>query len=238
MDKPLPCVLFALRREALFFWKNASNTRRIPSSVPTWCCEYFGSPILVVETGVGQQAMARALCGLFANLIRPGRMISLGFSGALQPGLSVGDLIWATELVDSKGTCRATTPSDPLAVPKARRGRLLTMPELVGDPEQKRLLGKQFQALAVDMETAEVARQCDEQSIPLTCLRVISDDWNTPLSPRLVEILQGGDVAPLRLLGAVLWRPMLIGELWRLGGQTHFAARQLAEGLRELLKTG
>jgi len=233
------CVLFALRREALFFWKRASDTRRLVTSLcPAWHCDYCGRPLLVIETGVGRAALASVLRWLFRQFCRPERIISAGFSGALQPGLSVGDLVWAEELVDHEGK-RWPISAAPWVVPAtARVGRLLTMPELVGAVEQKRLLGDQFGALAVDMETAEIGRLCHEHGVPLGCLRVISDDWTTPLSPQLVEVLRHGRVAGGRLLGAVLRQPALLRELWQLGRKTHMAARQLAKGLMEVLKTG
>ncbi len=112
-----------------------------------------------------------------------------------------------------------------------RSGRILTVPTLVGYPNEKRRLGEQYQALAVDMESAEAARICQEAEIPFTCLRAISDDSRASLSPRLLEVLQEGTVAPGRLAWAVLCQPGLIGELMRLARDTRRAARRLAEAL-------
>ena len=44
-----------------------------------------------------------------------------------------------------------------------------------------------------------------------------------------------GRVSPIRLALAVLARPWLVPELWRLAGATRIAARQLGLGLGELL---
>lgn len=115
--------------------------------------------------------------------------------------------------------------------PTLRTGRILTSATLVGCPQQKRRLGEQHQALAVDMESADAARLCQEAGIPFTCLRAISDDCHSALSPQLVEVLCQGEVAPGRLMGAVLRQPGLIAELWRLARDTRRAARQLADAL-------
>ena len=96
-------------------------------------------------------------------------------------------------------------------------------------------MGERHDALAADMETAAVARLCHKQGVPFGCLRAISDDWDTPLSPRLVGLLKGGRVAPLRLAGALARQPSLAGELWRLARQTRTAARRLALALGEVL---
>jgi hypothetical protein len=85
------------------------------------------------------------------------------------------------------------------------------------------------------METAVVARLCRRQGVPFGCLRVISDDLNTTLSPRLADLLRQGRVSPSRLAGALLRQPSLAVELWRLAGQTRKAAEQLSLGLGRLL---
>ena len=66
-------------------------------------------------------------------------------------------------------------------------------------------------------------------------MRAISDDVRTPLSPRLVALLRNGRVDPLSLLGTLLLRPQMIGELWRLARHTTLAGEQLGKALGELL---
>jgi hypothetical protein len=166
-------------------------------------------------------------------------VLSAGFSGALQANMRVGDLVLATEVMDGEGNVwPATWPGELPGGewrPPLTRGRLLSVPGLVGDPEKKRRLGQQSDALAVDMETAVWARACRKKDVPFGALRAISDDLSMSLSPRLVNVIQGGRVSPLRLAGAVLRRPGLVRELHRLSSQTKQAARQLALGLGEVL---
>src|SRR5205085_6196642 len=121
--------------------------------------------------------------------------------------------------------------------PPFRLGRLLTATSLVTTPEQKRALGRQFQAVAVDMETATVARLCRQHGVAFGCVRAISDDVHTALPPRLLALLARGRASPLRILMALLASPRLAGELWRLAGQTRLAAERLAQSLIELLPT-
>ena len=112
------------------------------------------------------------------------------------------------------------------------------MPELVGAPREKQRLGRQYQAVAVDMESAVTARLCAQHNVPFACLRVISDDWETALSPQLIDLLRQGRVSIPRLAAKVLRHPSLIGELWRLAGQTRSAARQLVKPLAAVLFVG
>src|SRR5262249_49466348 len=53
--------------------------------------------------------------------------------------------------------------------PPLHRGRLLTAARLAGDPEAKRALGRKHDAMAVDMETAALARLCAAAEVPFGC---------------------------------------------------------------------
>jgi adenosylhomocysteine nucleosidase len=241
-----PCVVFALRREAAPFLRQFRPQQRFAGAP---CRARFCGPpwltVLVLEAGLGPGAVEVALtwalgAPLFGNVpYRPKLVLSAGFSGALREGLRVGDLVLATEVADTEGnrwpaTWPGELPPGPWR-PPLRRGRLLTVPALVGATGAKRALGERHDALAADMETATVARLCREHEVPFGCLRAVSDDWDTPLSPRLVGLLKGGRVAPLRLAAALARRPALARELWRLARQTRTAARRLALALGEVL---
>jgi adenosylhomocysteine nucleosidase len=167
---------------------------------------------------------------------RPSQIVSAGFSGAVVSGLRVGDLVVGDDVCDGEGVCRPATW--PVAAAPYPRGRLLTVSHIVGRPEEKRRLGEQSGAVAVDMESAVVARVCAEAGVPFGCLRAISDDVDTFLSESLLTLLQGGGVNPARLLAALMRRPALIAELMRLGAHTRKAAKKLAVGLDELLGSG
>jgi adenosylhomocysteine nucleosidase len=235
-----PCVVFALAREAMFFRRNPPRRRTfLAAPIPAAYHGEGSRTVLVLETGVGAAAMEKALSWLLSGPVgdgaafRPSLVLSAGFSGAIVPGLNVGDLILADALADADGVSWQTTW--PVGSSLHRRGRLLTTTSLVGRPEQKRRLGRQSGAIAVDMETAVVARTCAAAGVPFGVLRVISDDVDTPLSEALLAVLGDGRVRPGRLAAAILRRPFLLAELMRLGWHTRKAARRLAAALDELL---
>jgi adenosylhomocysteine nucleosidase len=241
-----PCVLFALGREAAPFRREFRPQQRFPGAP---CRARFCGPawlsVLVVETGMGAASVGRALEWLLGGPLldnvayRPKVVLAAGFAGALRPGYLVGDVILATEVVDAEGGSWPTTwpgelPAGPWQ-PPLRRGRLVTVPHLVSEPDAKAELGERHGAVAADMESATVARACSREGIPFGCVRVISDDVRTALSPQLAGLLSGGRVSPLRLLGLLLRRPAVVGELWRLGRHTRRAAVELGQALGELL---
>jgi nucleoside phosphorylase len=241
-----PCIVFALRREAGPFLKEFRPHQRFPGA-PCWArfCGPAWLTVLVLQTGVGEAAMTRAaewLLGdprLEAVPCRPKAVLSTGFSGALTEEHHTGDIILATEIVDAQGSRWPATWPEELPAgewrPPLHRHPVLTVPRLVGTPEEKRALGRQTGAAAVDMESAVLARLCRRRDVPFGCVRVILDDLHTPLSPRLLALLSDGGVSPLRLLSAVARAPGLMRELWQLARQSHRAAEQLGKALGELL---
>src|SRR5262249_44188336 len=145
------------------------------------------------------------------------------------------DIIVATEVVDEEGGSWPASWPGAIDSDIFRRGKLLTVSRTIADPEEKLALGQKYDALAVDMETAVVGRMCSERGIPFGCVRAISDDVHTLLSPDLDHVIVNGEVSLWRLVTRLLRRPWLAAELWRLAKHTRLAADRLAAALRQLI---
>jgi len=193
--------------------------------------------ICIAETGVGQEHCQQALSWLKEHgMSRETQVIGAGFAGALAPGWSVGDIILAREVIDEQSRRWPTTFSYIHPPPGgAGTGRLLSMNKLIGDPEEKKRLGREHRADAVDMESATAASFCAEFGLPFLAIRAISDDASTALSPRLMPLIGGSRVSLRCLLGAVIRSPAVVGELWRLARSTQKAAKRLADFLSPLI---
>jgi adenosylhomocysteine nucleosidase len=185
---------------------------------------------------MGPEAVERGLERALGSMEVPPFVLGAGFSGALDPTLRTGDLILADEVVDEGGRSWETTW--PGHAPRWKRGRILSTPRLIADASEKRGLKERTGALAVDMESAELARVCRSRGVPFGCLRVILDEQSVSLSPVLGRLLTGSKVAWGHLFAAVLCRPTLVRELWRLGKGSRRAAGRLDEGLGLLLGVG
>lgn len=219
------CILFALARESRPFLRRFPERQRIAvGKLRAWKCR---EGLHVVETGIGRERSAHALRELLTSGFLNGcGVVSAGFAGALAEGWRAGDVVLADEVCDEQGRSWPAAPH--LA---GRRGRLLTVSRLVGDPVEKRRLGQSHHAVAVDMEAAVVAEFCAEHGLPFQALRVISDDVTTGLSPELVRLLGGATVSPVRLLRAAVRSPRVVGQLCRLAAATRMGARNLAGAL-------
>jgi nucleoside phosphorylase len=240
-----PCLLFALRREYRGLRHDFPPHERVRSApVRASFCGPAWLSILVVETGIGEASMQQALDWLVQKPALggvpyvPKLVISAGFSGALVDDLRVGDIIVASEVRGSDGTTWPVTWPGELTgtwQPPLHRGRLLGVNRVIADAAEKRALGRQHDAVAADMETAVVARMCSQHGLRFGCVRAISDDAGTCLSPHLAAAMVNGRISLCRLFLRLLRHPKLAAELWRLDRNTRHAAARLGTALGELL---
>jgi adenosylhomocysteine nucleosidase len=238
-----PCVVFALAREAMAFWKVFPVRRRVwQAPCPAWIAGPPRRAMLVLEAGLGRSAMESAVTWTLKRPdwgdgpYNPPFLVLAGFSGALKAGREVGSLVLATKVLDEHGGAwPANWPAG--AAPGFERGPIVTADALVFDPARKVETGNRYGALAVDMESATAARLCYDCGVPFGCLRAVSDDVDSQLSPTLVGLLRAGRPSFPGLLAAVIGRPAIVGELWRLARSTRLAARHLAAALDRLLPT-
>lgn len=246
-------ILFALEREAAPFRRLArelSLTRatltqaRSASEGSIFPRSRFGlvsnrtagsiEPIHIRVTGVGCSRTRVALQHILTEANSPRAIIAAGFCGALQPGLQVGDIVVAGEVVDLAGH---SWPSHSTLLPQNQQyRRLLTTNHLIANAVEKQRLGEFHKADAVDMESAAVAEACAARDIPFLAVRAVSDTIDTKLSPELVRLLAGGNVSPWKALRALVRKPSLMGEFRRLAKDTRLAARNLAEALVKIVR--
>lgn len=241
-----PCILFALKRERGPFCREFRPNQAFDGS-PCWArfCGPAWLSVLVVETGMGPANVGRTLDWLLswpklgAVAYEPSLLIFAGFAGALTDRLKVGDIVLADEIVAESGVVWRTTWPGQVADcpwnPPLCRGRLLSVDRLIATADEKRHLALNHQAVAVDMESAIFAERCTQSGLPFACVRAISDDAATPLSPALATLLSGGSASPWRVLKTLACQPGMVPELLRLARHTRHAARQLGTALGELL---
>lgn len=152
---------------------------------------------LEVEERAARKGGARAArVGLAAILPPPdGPLASFGLAGALVPELVPGSLVTATRIVGEDGG--VLWAGEPLVVPGARPGVLCSASRVVDRPEERSALAARTGAVAVDLESAALAR-----TGRLTgAVRAISDDASQPLG-RLARAARPD--------GRVAWREVVL----------------------------
>lgn len=229
-------ILFALDREAQPFRKSLRSIRPLPllssPTRPTWLCHTSRKIVLVTVTGPGYQAADEAIQQLLEQY-EPKLVVAAGYAGGLSPQFGRGEVVVASQVIDEhETTWRTSIPAELGDVPC---GTLLTWPRVVAMASEKQHLGKQYQALMVDMESAAIVDHCAHQQVPVAVVRAITDDCDTSLSPRLASLLGSGTLTPRQALVALVRHPGLLPEFWQLGRVSADASRNLARALRALV---
>ena len=140
-----------------------------------------GEPVVLAIAGAGAENSFRVARELAENFPLRG-LATLGFAGALVPGLRAGDIILGDHVLDEATGERFDCQSDLFPVRFTRRGSLLSVDGVVSSAAQKLRLGEQWGALAVDMESAGVARAAALAGLPFGALKSITDSAEESLS--------------------------------------------------------
>lgn len=193
--------------------------------------------LAVVESGAGANRANRATHVLLDGH-QPGWVLSVGFSGALQPHLKVGDLVVADSIVDREGkglkvdVRMKSTPKEGLYV-----GKFLNSDQIVRTVAEKQSLGESTGAIAVDMESLAVARVCAERGIRFMAVRVISDDMSKDLPNEILGVFESSGYKRAGAVLRALWnRPASWSDMWQLRERSVQAAARLGLFLKNVVE--
>ena len=158
-------------------------------------------------------------------------LISFGIAGGLAPGLKPGTLVVATEVIADDGS-RYSAMNVPASTAEAIRAPIAGTTAIVSRAEAKRALYHRTGAVAVDLESAEVARLCADAGVPLAVIRTIGDPAERDLPPAaLVGLKPDGRVDLRAVLASVLRTPGQIPALINVALDTRRALATLARAL-------
>jgi adenosylhomocysteine nucleosidase len=180
-------------------------------------------------TGVGSQNAERTARDLLSTS-KPSLVISTGVAGALSPTLHIGDVVIAKEVIEERtGTHFACAVPSSIQHPASS---IVSASRMISSAQDKAALASRFAAVAVDMESAAIARVCAEHSVPYAAIRAISDTADESLPPAVVRFFDmDGRLRYGAVVGAILREPSLIGKLRRLQQHTETACVALKEFL-------
>lgn len=181
--------------------------------------------VLLLANGAGprQSAAAARVCDGSAAII------NVGFCGALDSALRIGDVIVADKVFFSTQMfdCRPVTTSASF-----RHGAICSSARVVATAKEKEHL-RRSGALATEMEAGGIIPYAQDRGVPFFCVRTVSDladesfsnDFNAALGP-------DGRFRIGRLIGSALMQPhRRFPELMRLKKRCDLAAVKLGDFL-------
>lgn len=215
----------------------AALEREIRALVRGWRCverEYEGRRFRFFESGqtvlvcggIGAGAARRATEAVIA-LYQPEIVQSVGFAGALDPALKVGEIFSPSRVVDGRDGSSVETGSG--------RGILVSAAS-IASVERKEKLAECYGAQAVDMEAAEVARGAQARGVRFMAVKAISDE-STFAMPSLDEFVgRDGHFRETAFAASLATQPWLWPKFFRLARNAAKASRALCAELDRYLR--
>jgi adenosylhomocysteine nucleosidase len=195
---------------------------------------------LVSISGIGFDAASAA-----ANaLVEAGAtaLVSWGLAGGLDPQLRAGAIVLPVRVLCLDATAFPTSADWRNRVAArlmpgcvAVDGAVLSAPAAVDAADRKAELFQRTGAVAVDMESAAIARVASERHLPFIAVRVIVDTAGDSVPRAVVAASTAGEVNLARLIGGLLRAPSQIPPLIRLA-QRYAAAKRSLRGIAGALQ--
>ena len=190
---------------------------------------YMPEGILVRLSGIGPRRAGLAAKALLEKGVTA--LLSWGCAGGLHPRVSPGDLILPKTVIAADQSVFYTDLDWHRCLHACLKGHvdlhtdpLIESPSVLTNFDEKLALSHRYGAVAVDMESAAVARVACQAGVPFMAIRAVADppDMSIPLSS-LAAVDEHGRVCLPRFLKKLLWHPADLFPLIRLGMCFHSA---------------
>jgi adenosylhomocysteine nucleosidase len=188
--------------------------------------KFFDSgPTVLLCGGIGAEAARRATEAVIA-LYQPELVQSVGFAGALDPALKVGEIFSPSRVVDAR---------DGSSVEMATGFGVLVSVATIAGTEEKAKLAKSYGAQAVDMEAASVARGAQARGLRFMAIKAISDESNFAMPPLDRFVDRDGHFCQTMFAASLATRPWLWSKFSQLARNSTKASKALCAELERYI---
>lgn len=194
---------------------------------------------------VSGASAARAYeAAIFLAEEQPHVLVSFGIAGALRGSLRPGDIVLADSVGSLSGPSIPTSAAPTEVLSRAAdaggfalvRGPILGVEQVIANASEKDRLSQESGALAVDMESYEVARVAQERGLPFAVLRAIADPADLSIPEFALQAVNpSGGIDPWAATRGLLTHPRDIGLLIRLGRANMAAHNSLRRAAQVLI---
>jgi adenosylhomocysteine nucleosidase len=175
--------------------------------------------------GMGAEAARRAAEAIIQEF-RPSHILSVGFVGALDPALRVGEVFEPRTVIHAGDSSRTETGRG--------QGTLVSFGEVAGR-EQKQKLRAAYRAEAVDMEAAAVAQGAELRGVVFGALKAVSDEAAFSMLPVEGFVRPDGSFRTARFAWHAALRPWLWGRTLALARNSARASCALCAAIEQYL---
>ncbi len=173
------------------------DSRKIECNLPVWQGTLYGKSVVIQLTGIGKVNAAMATQRLISQN-KVSHVYNFGVAGGISNKVNIGDIICADRTAQSdfdlsifglkKGQMWETKKRFfPAFYDKkllrilqnkypVKTGTIVSADQFIADRKAVLQIGREFKAVAKDMETAAINRVCYVNKIPFTAIKGICDD--------------------------------------------------------------
>lgn len=185
---------------------------------------FEGRQAVLVCGGIGPEAARRATAAVI-SLYSPQIVWSVGFAGALDPEMKVGEGLRPERVVDAGDSSSTAIPGG--------KGNLVSYGGIAGT-QQKSRLRRAYGAQAVDMEAAAVARAAMAGRTSFAAYKVISDESDFEF-PALERFVRNDEFRQTAFVAYAAVRPWLWPKVLQLATNSAKASHALCHWLAEYI---
>ena len=215
-------IVAAEAREFEGILKRASHVRALHWQEAAFSREalWKNSRWLLIANGPGPRLVERALDRRTGARPDVDRVLSIGFCGALDPALRIGDIVVSGELPTGLQASFV-------------KGDVVSVDRVASTAREKCDLRAATGAAVVEMESAAVAQKARDWDVPFGCVRVVSDVAGDDLPLDFNQYRDAdGRFERTRIALAAMGRPFtVLPRLVRLDRDCRRAAERLGEFL-------
>ncbi|MBT3181919.1 MAG: hypothetical protein HN337_05350 [Deltaproteobacteria bacterium] len=186
--------------------------------------KYNGKSIITLRSGIGRAAMANAISYLIENY-HPDFCLHVGYCGGTDPRFAAGDVIIADAIVNAKDGAKLNP--DAASVERAIKlcnekgirakvGSVVTVEKAVCSPHEKAFVGTKHAVVGIDMESFELARSCDSNSVPYLVARAVFDPLDMDLPDLTDNLDKTGELDGMMLAEDLIKNPKKMMKLPKL----------------------
>jgi adenosylhomocysteine nucleosidase len=225
VDRPRIAIVAALDREVGPLIKHLRIHQKMHAGYTFKF--YEGEDAVLVCGGIGAAPARRAAEAVIA-IYSPSIIYSAGFAGALTPEMKIGKVLNPRRVINA---------ADGSSVDTGTGEGVLVSFASVASPQQKLKLRESYEAHAVDMEAAAVARAAEARGVQFAAVKVISDEFDFALPATERFITPDGQFREWKFAVYVILRPWLWRSVSRLARNSSRASLALCESLSQIIST-
>lgn len=241
-------VITAMQEEFRAVANSLGSRSKLKSAIlqPIKLCSN-GHEFILLESGMGFDNAARG-----AELLteeHPDLFISVGFCGAIESSLQVGDILVAEKIIIANKSNFDIVPAilseiGPTLVAlhgaegkRVYGGTFVSTSTITSKKSLKESLPESYPNLVVEMESGAIAIVAAEHGIPMLAIRAVSDPADEELGFTLDEFCDSymRRILPHKVLITILKKPYIIPQLMRLSRGSRIAAKNITTVIAELL---